>query len=88
MPSLAKISHVIYEHNEIVCLDNSNSHVHQVEFDCELQKSKIFPQTYNELNETVAIKILEAHKQSTNYYAFLSDFQKLPFALRGPPTTA
>lgn len=84
-PSFIKLSHALYEHQDLVCLDDSISHVHQTELDCELQKFKLSPQTYFDIVEIVEIKALSETNIYSNYYAFLSDFQKLPFALRGPP---
>lgn len=85
-PSFVKLSHAIFEHQELTCVDTSISHVHEVEFDCEFQKFKLSPQTLIEFPEITKISTIEIDNQSYDRYVFLSYFQELPFALRGPPS--
>lgn len=85
-PSALKLSHALYEHHELVCSDDSISHVHEIEFDCEFLKFNLSPQIDMEAVEIAEISEEYFTKNYYNYYTFLSNFQKLPFALRGPPS--
>jgi len=87
-PSALKLSHALYEHQELVCSDDSISHVHEIEFDCEFLKFKLSPQIDIAIVEIAEISEVYITKNYYNYYTFLSNFQKLPFALRGPPSLA
>jgi len=87
-PSVLKLSHALYEHQELVCSDDSISHVHQIEFDCEFLKFKLSPQIDIALIEITDISEVYIPKNYYNYYTFLSNFKRLPFALRGPPSLA
>lgn len=85
LPTAVKFAHVFENHKHEVCTNPSDSHFHEIEVDCEFYK-------FN-LNTVFALKtnILkfftpQTHfKISTSQYYFISDFQRLPFSLRGPP---
>lgn len=85
-PSVVSISH-IYAHEKIVaCSETGEAHFHKKSLDCELcdlQTTSIFsfnPYNYPLYFPTVIGKVF------FNNYLFLSDYQKLSFALRGPPS--
>lgn len=85
IPDIAKITHAIFEHKEITCLEKNAVHFHEAEFNCEFQKYQLStyfsPEIYNCMAFVADFKI----EQSQNYYFLLSEYQKLHFSLRGPP---
>lgn len=88
LPSAIKVGHVFENHKHEVCIDNSTTHLHTLDLDCEFYKFKIGNQTYPIL-ENHEFYILEPTQQLTvNSYNFLSQFQRLHFSLRGPPVNS
>lgn len=84
-PSILKISHALYEHEEQFCEDNSSVHVHEVEIDCDFQKFQLSPQLYPNFAKTLELYPDLIKENDLNFYSFLSKYQKLHFTLRGPP---
>lgn len=87
LPSFLSFNHVFVHDFNIACDDHSTTHLHQSSLDCELcdfHPSPIITFNFSnyELNEVIPI-----NKKFFNSYEFLSDFQKLSFALRGPPAS-
>ncbi|MDX1277161.1 hypothetical protein [Oceanihabitans sediminis] len=85
-PSLVKFGHVFENHQHDFCVDNlEQTHLHSLDIDCEFYKFKINnPFTINTIAYDL-VSIENNHKVYTSQYQFISDFQRLPFALRGPP---
>lgn len=84
-PTAVKLSHAIYEHESLQCTEPGAIHVHEIELDCDFQKFKLSTQYYSILvNFETKILPVELIKNS-DFYSFLNNYQKLPFALRGPP---
>ncbi|CAM4264130.1 hypothetical protein [Zobellia nedashkovskayae] len=85
IPSLAKFAHARNEHHSEECTDANRLHVHEAELDCDFQKFQLSPQftqftiTFNQYKHALIKKGI------TNFYFFLSKYQKLQFILRGPP---
>jgi hypothetical protein len=85
LPSVVKFTHVFENHKHELCSNPSDTHYHEIEIDCEFYKFK--------LNTVYAIKTLASdvliiennHKIKASQYFYVSDFQRLPFSLRGPP---
>jgi len=87
LPSFLNFSHVFAHDFNFACSDHSTTHLHQSTIDCELCDFHPNPiislHFFNfDLNEISSI-----NKKFFNYYEFLSDYQKLSFELRGPPTS-
>lgn len=86
-PTVVKISHAIYEHESVACTELGEIHVHEMEFDCDFQKFKLTTQFYSLPTKFEnKIDFVELVK-SADFYTFLSKYQKLHFALRGPPVS-
>jgi hypothetical protein len=86
-PIAVKLSHAIYEHESLECSEPAAIHVHEIELDCDFQKFKLSTQYYSVPtkfeNKIVAVERVK----NFNFYTFLSKYQKLHFALRGPPVS-
>ena len=84
-PTAVKAAHALFDHQEQLCIDNSTTHVHEIEFDCDFQKFKLSPQHYPVFIKVQKLITPFTKEKDFNHYSFLSKYQKLPFALRGPP---
>lgn len=84
-PSFVKLGHVFENHKHEICIEKQNTHIHALDLDCEFYKFKVNNNfTLNVL--TFNLLTLELHpKVYTSQYHFISDYQRLPYALRGPP---
>lgn len=85
VPSFVKLAHAFENHKHEVCEVPQKLHFHDFELDCEFYKFKLNTQFYF----TDALSVSEYQEQPVQHifsqYHFLSDYQKLPFSLRGPP---
>lgn len=84
-PTTVKLYHAIYQHQEQLCIDDSSTHVHEIEFDCDFQKFKLSPQLYPNFVNIHEVELAVVRKNDMNHYSFLNKYQKLHFDLRGPP---
>ena len=86
IPSIVKIGHVFENHKHDVCTDNlSQTHLHTLDLDCEFYKFKINkPFVFNTATPRL-VSVENNHKTHTSQYHFISHYQRLSFALRGPP---
>lgn len=86
-PTAVKLSHVFNHHEHEVCENdnNLNTHLHKLDLDCDFYKFKLTSQFYFKL-KLEDFKVFEDNYKITNsQYEFVSNFQKLQTALRGPP---
>ena len=87
-PSIASLAHINAHHDEAACFNFSDTHLHKKSFDCELCDFRLTNfTTFYPVSFTPVIP----DSPIANFfdsYQFLSDYQKLPFALRGPPAMA
>jgi len=84
-PSIVKFSHAINEHELLECKEIGKLHFHKIEMDCDFQKFNLSPLIYTPLvvfPENFSVSILI---NRFSHYYFLSYYQNLHFALRGPP---
>jgi len=84
-PIFVKFSHVLAHHEHEICLGENQSHLHEIDMDCEFYKFNINHLTTLTNFKFVPLSIFENQKPITSGYLFLSSFQKLHFSLRGPP---
>ena len=84
-PSLTKLTHALYEHDSEECADANSLHVHEAELDCDFQKFQLSPQFIPFTISFNHYKPVLIKKEVTNFYFFLSKYQKLQFVLREPP---
>ncbi len=84
-PSVVKLSHIYSDHAHEVCTSVLAEHLHEIDLDCEFYKFKASKDyTYTIYQNRSVVLQNEIHPVISKY-SFISDFQKLPFALRGPP---
>ena len=84
-PTLAKLGHIFESHTHEVCTIGQQSHLHTLDIDCEFYKfktSKNFTFTVISYN---LLLIKNNHIHFHSQYEFITEYQHLPFALRGPP---
>ncbi|RED45381.1 hypothetical protein DFQ10_102249 [Winogradskyella eximia] len=87
LPSAVKLTHAFNHHKHEVCdKDNDHqTHFHESDLDCDFYKFKLTTQYYKPLQPFEIISIVNNFKISKSQYEFVSDFQRLQTALRGPP---
>lgn len=84
-PSAVKLAHFFANHQHIYCDHYTDSHFHQKALDCDLFQ---FQQTPLLSLDLFSFEPFREEITNTGFlpiYCFLSEYQKLPFALRGPP---
>ncbi len=85
LPSGVKLLHAFSHHNHEVCHGEQTTHLHKTDFECKFYKFKVKkPFTLDELIVILTPKT-ENHQTILSAYHFISDYQRLPFPLRGPP---
>ena len=87
LPSVVKLTHAFNHHKHDVC-DNDNkhqTHFHASDLDCDFYKFKLTTQYYSKLEPIQLVLIKNNFKITNAQYAYISDYQKLQTALRGPP---
>ncbi len=85
LPSAIKFAHIFENHKHEVCNNPTDTHFHEVDIDCEFYKFKLNTVfSFKALNSEI-FTFKDHYKIIDSQYQFVSDFQRLPFALRGPP---
>lgn len=85
VPTTVKLFHSLADHEHEVCISESTHHVHEIDIDCEFYKFKISKHYLYTIYHDDPILDNKTTRLIKSQYGFLSDYQKLPFALRGPP---
>jgi len=85
LPSTVKTAHIFSNHKHDICLGESEAHFHHLDVDCSFYKYKINPPFTLPNFSYEIIGVEENHFEIISKYQFVSDYQKLPFLLRGPP---
>jgi len=85
VPSIVKMAHAIIEHEHLECKAVGQLHIHEVELDCDFHDFNLSPQFHSTLVEVPKPLIIHISNTITSQYTFLSKYQQLHFALRGPP---
>ncbi len=85
LPSVVKFTHIFAHHEHEVCLGENQSHLHELDMDCEFYKFNINHYTTLTSFEFIPLEIIENQEIIASQYVFLSAFQRLHFSLRGPP---
>jgi len=86
LPSVVKFTHAFAQHHHEVCAGEAQSHLHNVDLDCNFYKFKLNHNFYIPL---VNYELQENFKEQTlksKYYTFLKSHQQLTSYLRGPPS--
>lgn len=87
-PSIIKIGHALSDHEHLECKAIGQLHIHEVELDCDFQDFNLSPQFNSTLVEVPRLLIIQISNKIATQYTFLSKYQKLHFALRGPPSAS
>lgn len=87
LPSAVKLNHVFNHHQHEVCEndENTKTHFHQSDMDCEFYKFKLTKSYYLDLYRSGEIAKIFNHKTELSYYLFLRTHQQDTSYLRGPP---
>lgn len=87
LPSVTKLTHAFTHHKHEVCdTDNKHeTHFHESDLNCDFYKFKLTTQYYLPLNSIQLLLVKNNFKITDSQYEFVSDYQKLQTALRGPP---
>lgn len=88
VPSVVKFAHIFENHKHEVCVDNSTTHLHSVDLDCEFYKFKTSNQLCHVFNNIDVFHTINNHDTPSSQYQFISQFQRLQFSLRGPPNNS
>lgn len=86
LPTAVKFAHIFEDHKHEVCTNLTDTHYHEVEIDCEIYKFKLSTVFSFETYASELIVIDNNHSITGSQYQFVSEFQRLPFSLRGPPS--
>lgn len=85
-PSFVKLNHVFENHKHEVCLDYTKTHMHEFDVDCEFYKFKLNKQFYVGFQNFELIPDDDNFQLIISQYQSVSKYQRLQFALRGPPS--
>ena len=84
-PPVLKLTHIYSHDKHPVCSDYNDLHIHKKQIDCQLCKLHFTPFLKFDLFSYKLKNDIFIDKKFFNNYLFLSEYQKLSFALRGPP---
>jgi hypothetical protein len=87
LPSAVKLNHVFNHHKHEVCKndDNSTTHFHQSDLDCEFYKFKLTNTYYVNLYPSDNTAKIFNLNTEISYYLYLRTHQQDTSYLRGPP---
>ena len=84
-PSIVKFTHVFNHHKHEVCLGELQTHLHELNTDCNFYKFKISkPFSFTAYQYHLQTEKIN-HDLNESQFEFISDFQRLQNNLRGPP---
>ncbi|WP_338733786.1 hypothetical protein [Mangrovimonas cancribranchiae] len=82
---MQKFAHAFSHHEHEVCLGTDGAHIHNFDMECEFYKFKINSSFTFTAHSYQILEFKDNHSPILSQYYFISDYQKLPFSLRGPP---
>lgn len=85
VPTFVKFNHMFAHHKHDICLGEKSTHLHELNTDCDFYKfnlSHAYTFTYFEFSLFIPKK---QTLSIVSQYQFLSKYQRLQIALRGPP---
>ncbi len=86
VPSIQKFAHIFAHHEHDLCKNETqHTHLHESSFDCEFHKFKLNTNYHFSLIEYCLFTPKAFYLKITTQYYFISKFQRLQTALRGPP---
>ena len=85
VPASAKFAHIFSHHKHDICYGKKATHLHELNTDCDLYKFKL-SHSYTFTFFNVELFSPKEHPlKIVSQYQFLSEYQRLQTALRGPP---
>ena len=86
VPTVVKFNHIFAHHKHDICQGEKSTHLHEQNTDCDFYKFKLNNNTYTlTFFEYNLFLEQEPSINSVSQYHFLSKYQRLQTALRGPP---
>lgn len=85
-PSVVKFTHIFAHHKHEVCLGEKTTHLHKFDRDCEFHKFKLNNNFTPSFFYVDIFNQQKEHLKIVSLYYFLSQYQRLQFSLRGPPS--
>jgi len=86
VPSFVKLAHAFENHEHEICVTPQKEHLHEYNVDCEFYKFKTNPQVAIVFDYSESLNIKDIATPIVSQYQFISNYQRLSFSLRGPPT--
>ena len=85
LPTGIKLSHVLSDHEHEVCIGKDQTHIHEIDMDCEFYKFNLTNNFYFKVEDyhldfTVKMQTINVKK-----YIYSKDHPQLTTYLRGPP---
>jgi hypothetical protein len=87
IPSAVKFAHVFTHHNHKhdVCTGEKQTHLHEIDVDCDFYKFNVNTPFYFSHNNTELYSKCSTSKLNLKSYNFQYNHRPLSFSLRGPP---
>ena len=87
LPSAVKLTHVFNHHEHEICEsdDESKTHFHESDLDCDFYKFKLNKNQFFVLSKYRKKAEFPFSKQTLEYYISYNNHQQLSTFLRGPP---
>ncbi|WMI65513.1 hypothetical protein RBH94_15785 [Aestuariibaculum sp. YM273] len=84
-PAVFEFAHLFAHHEHDICKGEKTTHLHKLDTDCDFYKYKVHHQYTFNLFEYRIFTTKKQTPEVVSQYQFLSDYQRLQTALRGPP---
>lgn len=84
-PTIVKFAHGLENHEHEICYGESTSHLHEIDMDCEFYKFKLNTSYFQISKPIESLDFNTTNEALKSQYHFISDYQQLQTALRGPP---
>jgi hypothetical protein len=88
LPVVISFSHIFSGHGHELCINYADEHFHENNLDCDVYSYHQNPALTVAVPNFEPLQEKQVKKHFFDFYQFLSDYQKLPFELRGPPLAA
>lgn len=85
IPATVKFAHIFSNHKHDVCHGKTSTHLHELNTDCDFYKFKLSNSYTIAFFNFELFSLKESTVEIVSQYQFLSKFQRLQTALRGPP---
>ncbi|WP_026755915.1 hypothetical protein [Sediminibacter sp. Hel_I_10] len=85
LPSVVKLAHAFENHEHVVCKGENQSHLHELDLDCEFYKFKLNTNFSFEFANYEIFISEQFQELNLEHYTFLNGHQQRTAYLRGPP---